>query len=125
MNKLQNPIRLNTRGSIRVFGYQPDYKLRKKRRYPNFQLLQTEIINGYEVNRLLRWYEKEGDTIVGEIILKGFSITELQNILDEPADSPIFFSYELTSEQVKYFQNKLNQTFNVNDYEYFLECDAI
>lgn len=125
MNKLQNPIRFNTSGSIRVFGYQPEYKLRKKRKYPNFQLTQTEIINGYQVNRLLRWYEKEGNALVGEVILKGFSITELQKILDEPADSDMFFSYELTSEQVKYFQHKLTQTFDVNAYAYFLECDAI
>ena len=84
-----------------------------------------EIINGYKVNRLLRWYEKNGNALIGETVLRGFSLTELQHILNEPTGSPMFFSYQLTDKQIGCFQRKLKQTFDLNAYEYFLECDAI
>jgi hypothetical protein len=84
-----------------------------------------EIINGYKVNRVLRWYEKNGNALIGETVLRKFSLTELQNILNEPTDSAMFFSYQLTDQQVGYFQGKLKQTFDLSAYEYFLECDAI
>jgi len=45
--------------------------------------------------------------------------------LNEPTDSPMFFSYQLTDEQVGYFQRKLKQAFDLSVYEYFLECDAV
>jgi hypothetical protein len=125
MSNLKNPIRLNARISVRVFAYQIEYKRRRNRRNTSFKIAQTETINGYKVNRLLRWYEKEGNALVGEVILKGFSLNELQQVLDEPADSPMFFSYELTAEQIRYFQHKLEQVFDTNAYDYFLECDAI
>jgi hypothetical protein len=86
---------------------------------------QPEIMNGYKVNRLLRWYEKNGNALIGETVLRGFSLTELQHILNEPTDSPMFFSYQLTGEQVGYFQRKLKQNFDLSAYEYFLECDAV
>jgi hypothetical protein len=125
MSNLKNPIRLNARISVRVFTYQIEHKRRRNRRNTKFQLAQTETINGYKVNRLLRWYEKEGNALVGEVILKGFSLNELQQVLDEPTDSPMFFSYELTAEQIRYFQHKLEQAFDTKAYDYFLECDAI
>jgi hypothetical protein len=84
-----------------------------------------EIINGYKVNRLLRWYEKNGNALIGETVLRGFSLTELQHIMNELTDSPMFFSYQLTDKQIGCFQRKLKQTFDLNAYEYFLECDAI
>ena len=37
----------------------------------------------------------------------------------------MFFSYQLTDEQVGYFQLKLKQAFDLSTYEYFLECDAV
>ena len=85
----------------------------------------VEIVNGYRVERLIRWYEKKGNALIGETILKILSLDDLQKILGEPVESPMFFSYELTSEQVKYFQEYLEQDFDPNAYDYFLECDAI
>jgi len=37
----------------------------------------------------------------------------------------MFFSYQLTGEQVGYFERKLKQAFDLSAYEYFLECDAV
>jgi hypothetical protein len=50
----------------------------------------------YKINRVLRWYEKNGNALIGETLLRGCSFAELQHILNEPIDSPMFFSYQLT-----------------------------
>ena len=99
-------------------------KYRQGKRSNNFRK-PVEVVNGYKVERLLRWYEKEGNALIGESILKDISLVDLQKLLSEPANSPMFFSYELTPEQVKYFQQYLEQDFDPHAYDYFLECDAI
>ena len=123
MNKLKSHKRLNTNASRIFYILQPKSILRARK--IKVSQLEPEIINGYRVNRVLRWYEKDGNGLIGETILREFSLTELQHILNEPNDSPMFFSYQLTDEQVSYFQRKLKQAFDLSAYEYFLECDAV
>jgi hypothetical protein len=123
MNKLKSPKRLNTNASRIFCILQPKSALRARK--VKVTQPEPEIINGYKVNRVLRWYEKDGDALIGETILRKFSLTELQHILNEPNDSPMFFSYQLTDKQVSYFQRKLKQAFDLSAYEYFLECDAV
>ena len=123
MSKLKSPKRLNTNDSRAFFILHPKSILRARK--AKVTQPKPEIINGYKVNRLLRWYEKDGNALIGETPLKGYSLTELQKILNEPTDSLMFFSYQLTDEQVGYFQRKLKQAFDLSAYEYFLECDAV
>jgi len=123
MSKLKSHKRLNTNASRIFYILQPKSILRARK--AKITQLKPEIINGYKVNRVLRWYEKDGNALIGETVLREFSLTELQNILNEPTDSPMFFSYQLTDEQVGYFQRKLRQAFDLSAYEYFLECDAV
>ena len=123
MSKLKSPKRLNTIASKIFYILQPKSILRARK--VKVAQPEPEIINGYRVNRVLRWYEKDGNALIGETVLSGFSLTELQNILNEPTDSPMFFSYQLTDEQVGYFQRKLKQAFDLSVYEYFLEFDAV
>ncbi|MEI6329161.1 MAG: hypothetical protein WCP16_08010 [Pseudanabaena sp. ELA645] len=123
MSKLKSPKRLNTNDSRAFFILQPKSIVRARK--AKVTQPEPEIINGYKVNRLLRWYEKDGNALIGETPLKGCSLTELQKILNEPTNSPMFFSYQLTDEQVGYFERKLKQAFDLSAYEYFLECDAV
>ena len=123
MSNLKSPTRLNNKASRVLCILQPKSILRARK--VKVTQSEPEIINGYRVNRVLRWYEKDGNALIGETVLRGCSLTELQMILKEPTDSPMFFSYQLTDEQVGYFQRKLKQAFDLSAYEYFLECDAV
>ena len=87
MSKLKSPKRLNTNDSRAFFILQPKSILRARK--AKVTQPKPEIINGYKVNRLLRWYEKDGNALIGETPLKGYSLTELQKILNEPTDSLI------------------------------------
>jgi len=123
MSKLKIHKRLNARSSGRSYTFSTKFVLRT-RKLKGTQS-QPEIINGYKVNRVIRWYEKDGNALIGDTLLKGFSLSELQHIFDEPTDSLMFFSYQLTEKQISYFQRKLKFDFDLEMYEYFLECDAI
>ncbi|PZU96487.1 MAG: hypothetical protein DCE90_09200 [Pseudanabaena sp.] len=119
MAQLKNFLRLKTSA---LFFVKSKYRQGKKN---NNLKKSAEFINGYKVERLIRWYEKVGNSLIGERVLKGISLSDLQKLLSEPSDSPMFFTYELTTEQVKYFQQYLEQDFDTNAYDYFLECDAL
>jgi len=88
MSKLKSSKRLNTNDSRAFFILQPKSILRARK--AKVTQPEPEIINGYKVNRLLRWYEKDGNALIGETVLRGCSLTELQNILNEPNDSNVF-----------------------------------
>lgn len=39
--------------------------------------------------RMIRWYEKEGDQLVGELSLPNIRLTELQELFHESPDAPL------------------------------------
>lgn len=75
--------------------------------------------------RMIRWYEKEGDQLVGELSLPNISLTELQELFHESPDDLMFECYLISDQQANYFQQKINQKLDLDSYDYFLDCDAI
>jgi hypothetical protein len=77
-----------------------------------------------QVLRILRWYEKHGDALVGETVLNNINLSELQWLFGETKDNLMFECYPLTNIQAKYLQIKLKQDFDLQSYAYFLECET-
>jgi hypothetical protein len=77
------------------------------------------------VVRVLRWYEKNGDRLVGETILDSLDLPELQKLFQESADNPMVDSYPIYVEQAARLQSKIEEPINLNAYDFYLECDAI
>ncbi len=78
------------------------------------------------VQRFVRWYEKSCCDFVGETVLNNIQISQLQKLFEIASDNPMYDCYLVSSpEQINYLQRILNCQFNIHDYEYFLECDAI
>jgi hypothetical protein len=75
--------------------------------------------------RMIRWYEKEGDQLVGELSLPNIRLTELQELFNESPDDLMFECYLISDQQANYFQQKINQKLDLDSYDYFLDCDAI
>ena len=75
--------------------------------------------------RMIRWYEKKGDQLVGELSLPNISLTELQELFHESPDDLMFECYLISDQQANYFQQKINQKLDLDSYDYFLDCDAI
>jgi len=75
--------------------------------------------------RMLRWFEKKGNQLVGESPLPNIELTELQELFQEDSDNLMFECYEIGPQQADYFQQKLNQPLDLESYDYFIDCDAL
>lgn len=74
---------------------------------------------------MLRWYEKSGDQLVGEAVLKALKLPELQMLFQEPADNFMLDSYLVSVAQVEQLQSKIGEPIDLSAYDYYLECDAV
>jgi hypothetical protein len=78
------------------------------------------------VNRVLRWFEKEGDDLVGEKVINNISLEYLQKLFGIDSENPMYDCYLLESaEQINYLQNLLNFELDTKSYDYFIECDRV
>lgn len=79
-----------------------------------------------EINRILRWFEKEGDDLVGEKFINNISLKYLQKLFGIDSENPMYDCYLVESaEQINYLQNLLNFELNTKSYNYFIECDFV
>jgi hypothetical protein len=77
-----------------------------------------------KVERVLRWFEKKGNNLVGEKIITSISLEDLQKLFGISSENPMYDCYSVeSSEQIDYLQNLLNFEFDTKSYEYFVECD--
>lgn len=77
------------------------------------------------VIRRIRWYEKLGDRLIGETTLHSISLAELQTWFGESVDDPMYYCYPISEPQARCFHQKLKETLDLEQYSYYLECDAV
>lgn len=78
-----------------------------------------------KVERVLRWFEKEGNNLVGEQVLDDVKLEQMQELFEISSENPMYDCYRVeSSEQIEYFQKLLNFQLDLQSYEYFVECDA-
>ena len=76
------------------------------------------------VNRVLRWFEKEGDELIGEKKIDNISLEYLQKLFGIDSENPMYDCYPVESaEQINYLQNLLKFELDTKSYDYFIECD--
>ncbi|MFN6563322.1 MAG: hypothetical protein RMY28_026495 [Nostoc sp. ChiSLP01] len=78
------------------------------------------------VQRVLRWYAKDGSDFVGEKVLHNVNLQNLQHLFRIGLDNPMYECYPIDSfEQENYVEQTFNLKLNTEAYDYFMECDAI
>jgi glycyl-tRNA synthetase alpha subunit len=87
------------------------------------KLKSNRLKQNYKLVRSLRWYKKQGDVLVGQKILDSISLSDLQEIFGEPENDLMIENYQVTEDEAKHLQRKLNQPIELNSYDYFLECE--
>jgi len=85
----------------------------------------TSSDDAQSVVRVLRWYEKNGDRLVGEAVLNTVKLPELQMLFHEPLNNLMVDSYPVSMSQVDQLQSAIAQPINLNAYDYYIECDAV
>jgi hypothetical protein len=92
----------------------------------NIVLNQTKEASRPRIDRVLRWFEKEEDNLVGETAIKNVNLAHLQKLLKIDPKNPIYDCYSVEShEQINYLQSLLNFELDTKSYEYLLECDMV
>lgn len=81
--------------------------------------------DAHSIIRVLRWYEKSGDRLVGETVLKTLGLPELQQLFEETSDNLMVDSYRVCTPQVDRLQNEMASPIDLNTYDYYVECDAV
>ena len=74
----------------------------------------------FNVRRILRWYKKDGDGLVGEQVLN-LDLRWLQKLFGEPRDSLMFECYPVSKMQARRLSKRIEYLFNLDFYDYFLE----
>ena len=79
-----------------------------------------------EVQRVIRWFEKDGDNLVGEKPIGDVTLSTLQKLFGISRENPMYDCYPVEfPEQTEYLQKVLNVEIDTQSYDYFLECDAM
>jgi hypothetical protein len=77
------------------------------------------------VTRWLRWFELEGDRLVGETPLIRPSLSELRAIFGVGPSDPMFESYAVRAQDVQSVQRLVAEQIDLSLFAYFIEADAI
>lgn len=76
------------------------------------------------VVRVLRWYEKSGDQLVGEAVLNALKLPELQRLFEESSDNLMVDCFPVSKAQINQLQKEMAEPIDLSAYDYYLECDA-
>jgi hypothetical protein len=79
-----------------------------------------------EVRRMIRWFEKlPGDKLVGEAELQGVTLAELQELFGARPPDLMQDCWPVRKHHVRGLMPFLSVPIKLDDYEYFVEADAI
>ena len=79
----------------------------------------------HSVKRFIRVYPKEGIHPLGIIELPYFELRELQQLFETGVDDPMYDCFLITSQETNYFEDKYGTSFDLDNYEYFLEAVSL
>lgn len=77
------------------------------------------------MRRLIRYFEKHGDTLVGELLLPDYvTIEKLRGLITADPDDPMMVAcYRISHGDLGFFKPLVDHEFQLEEYEYFLEVD--
>lgn len=76
------------------------------------------------VRRVLRWFDRESDELVGSAPLRGIGLPTLQQMFDVPSDNPMYDCFPVTPSQASQLQAYVDVPIELNRFDYFVEADA-
>jgi hypothetical protein len=71
-----------------------------------------------KVERVLRWWDKKTEELVGEIPLTAFTLAELQQIFGVPRSDPMYDVFDVNEAHAKRLQSRIEHTIDCSAYDY-------
>ena len=75
-----------------------------------------------KLTRAINYYEKENEEAAGEIVLPEDSLNKLQKIFQRPNDDLMYEIYPISLYEANELTRIFNIDFNLEQYDYFLDC---
>lgn len=85
----------------------------------------SEKVPEYQVIRILRWYQKKGDSLIGEIPLLDINVDDIRKLFSECDQNPLYDSYCVKDQHIDFLQHFIEEKIDLDVFDYFVECDAI
>lgn len=85
------------------------------------QRLECSPVN---VHRILRWFNREDDELVGSAPLHGINLTDLRRLFDVKDDDPMVDCYRVNAAHASQLQAYVDVPLLIDRYDYFVEADA-
>jgi hypothetical protein len=77
------------------------------------------------VRRVLSWFKKDDDRLVGVVPLVGVRTNFLRRLLGLSQDEPMYDSFPLTPRQLTRLAPHVKTALDPEQYDYFVECEAV
>ncbi|HWZ21967.1 MAG TPA: hypothetical protein VNW06_04900 [Cytophagaceae bacterium] len=76
-----------------------------------------------KVVRLISWFDKFDDTLIGEYNVDNVSLEVFKSIFNPPPEDYLMYNpYTITEEEVEKLKNVIDFEFDFNKYFYQLDC---
>ena len=86
---------------------------------------QERKVKAPRVIRIVRWFDRNTDKIVGSAPLRGISLESLQRMFGIDRKDPMYDCSPITESQATQLQAFLDVPLQLDRYDYFVEADAI
>jgi len=73
----------------------------------------------------LRWFKKNGGTLVGEESIDQLSLHDLQDLFDVYIDNDVYNVWYVRVRHARWLQDKTEHKISLNKYSYFIEQESI
>ena len=76
-----------------------------------------------EIERCISFYEKDGESYIGDFNVDFLSFDFLSSLFKPPKNDPLLYDvYKINAKLALEIQKKIDFTFDFDKYDYFLEC---
>jgi hypothetical protein len=84
----------------------------------------SPIVFDSEATRWLRWYELDGDHLIGEKQVAEDALAELRDIFEAPPGDALYECYAVAAQHVHRLSTLVSLPMDLSRFAYFVEADA-
>lgn len=88
-------------------------------------LASSERGGAPRVRRLLRWYDRRSDELIGSAPLHDVDSAALRRMFDRPDDDPMYEAYPVAASQASQLQAWVDVPILLDRFAYFVETDGL
>ena len=90
-----------------------------------YEVTIDDVMEKHNIVRSVTWYEKKGDSFVGEAPIHHLKTSDLQAIFGVPKDDPMYDCYPIGASHVNTLQKFVDVKIDIHSFDYFVECGGV